>query len=146
MHVLFVCTGNSCRSPMAEVYFSSLCSRPGCVAITVSSAGTAAWPGMPASRAAIATMAELGLELRSFRSTRLTTGLADSADLIVAMSDAHRRAVLALAPAAADKTRLLLGDADVPDPFGGSVADYRAVFSVMRPALTRLADELLAGA
>ena len=128
---------------MAEAYFARLCRNAGRGDIEALSAGTSAWAGMPASEPAIAAMAGIGVDLTAFRSTRLTPELIDSVELIVAMSASHRRAVLALVPEAADKTRLLLGCADVPDPFGGSVADYRTVFAAMQPALDRLAGELL---
>lgn len=145
MRILFVCTGNSCRSPMAEAYFGDLCRRAGRRDIEALSAGSSAWTGAPASEAAIAVMAEFGVDLDSFRSTRLSPQLIADCDLVVAMTAGHRHAVLELAPEAADKCILLLGDRDVVDPYGGSVGHYRRIFEMMRPALETLFQRVSAG-
>lgn len=72
MRVLFVCTGNTCRSPMAAAYAADRFRRAGRGDFECPSAGLAAWTGTPASHAAIETMGEIGIDLNGFRSTRVT--------------------------------------------------------------------------
>ena len=146
MRVLFVCTGNTCRSPMAEAYAARRFRLAGRPDLEARSAGCAADGGSPASSAAIDAMRELGIDLRNFRSTRLSESLIAEADLILCMTGGHRRQVLFLMPEAAEKCRLLQESSDVPDPFGGGAAEYRAVLSAMLPALDGWIDRLLATA
>lgn len=147
MRILFVCTGNSCRSPMAELYFGELCRRAGRNDFEVASAGIHTCDGFPASAPAAAVLAEFGIDAASFRSRRLTPALVEDFDLIVPMTAAHRDAILNCVPGAAAKTRLLLefGDrgGDVPDPYGGNVDHYRSVFRTMKPALEKMAAVLM---
>ena len=143
MRILFVCTGNSCRSPMAELYFEELCRKAGRDDIDVRSAGTCAWDGGRISAPAAAVMRELGIDGGTFRSARLTDSLAADFDLIVAMTRGHASDIQLLCPSSAGKVRLLLefdGGGDVPDPYGGSVEHYRRVFESMSPALENLAS------
>ncbi|MYB11623.1 MAG: hypothetical protein F4Y28_16845 [Acidimicrobiia bacterium] len=99
--VLFVCTGNICRSPMAEVLFAHLAPE-----VEVSSAGTMDWSSQPAHEYAIAAMAERGLDLSAHRSRRLSEYLVDESDLIVVMSRNHGWAVAARSEAKAAATFL----------------------------------------
>ena len=99
--VLFVCTGNICRSPMAEVLFAHMAPEA-----EVSSAGTMDWSGQPAHEHAIAAMAERGLDLSAHRSRRLSDRMVDEADLIVAMTRNHGWAVAARSEAKAAATFL----------------------------------------
>ncbi len=151
MQILFVCAGNTCRSPMAELYFRELCHQAGCNNIVVRSAGTGAYNGGKISNFASMVMREYGIDAGAFRSSELTKSLVEESDLIVAMSRHHYVAILQLCPQAIGKTRLLLeftennpvsGMGDVPDPYGGDALRYRQVFELMRPCLERLASRL----
>ena len=132
---------------MAELYFNELCRKSRRPDISAGSAGVCAWGGAPISRPAAEVMAKYGIDGAKFRSRRFSPELAGECDLIIAMTAAHRRDMALIAPEAASKTHLMLeygaGGGDVPDPFGGSTADYMRVFSVMRPALDNLAGMLL---
>ncbi len=127
-HILFVCTGNVCRSPMAEGLFRKLVEKH--PHITVSSAGVSAAQGQPPSPQAIAAMRALGLDITRQRSQPLTGAVISRATDIYAMTRTHLDLILTFFPEAADKARLL-GDffpdtpgRDLPDPFGQSVEVY----------------------
>ena len=142
MKITFVCTGNSCRSPMAELYFASLCRQAGRNDIISASGGVFAWPGDTISPAAAAVMESLGIPSGDFRTRRFDSYSAAESDLIIAMTAGHKEAIIAISPEAAAKTRVLLdysSGGDVPDPYGGSVAEYRKVFDIMKDALDNLA-------
>ncbi|MDD3118888.1 MAG: hypothetical protein PHQ27_06900, partial [Victivallales bacterium] len=107
-HILFVCTGNTCRSPMCEAYLRHLCRRAGQSGLVIASAGIAAGGGFPASPHCIDVMAQIGVAMDRFRNTQLTAALLEQADLIIDMTKRHRRHIAAMSPPAAGKTRLLL--------------------------------------
>jgi protein-tyrosine phosphatase len=97
--ILIVCTGNVCRSPIAEAALRArLTERLGDRAPAVSSCGTAGWVDEPATPDAVEAASELGLDISSHRGTRLTAELASSADLILALTAGHRDAVRRLLP------------------------------------------------
>ena len=121
--IVFICTGNTCRSPMAEGFFRAHNGeeKTGLAAL---SAGMYTSDGLPASGNAITAAAELGADITSHRSRMLTPELAREAKYLVCMTGAHYDRLCELFPDCADKIFTLLPE-DISDPFGGDLATYR---------------------
>jgi len=133
MHILFVCSGNTCRSPMAEALFTAQIKKQkmlsGIVPIA-RSAGIYALGGSSASREAVKVMAEMGIDIRDHRAQQLNDDLIQWADLILTMTEAHYREIISQYGVSAEKVYTLAkfsrsGQADVIDPFGSGVETYR---------------------
>jgi protein-tyrosine phosphatase len=116
--VLFVCTGNTCRSPMAMTLFRDLNRGK----VDVDSAGVSPHPGDPASRNAVKAMEIRGLDLKQHRSKKITKELIDWADVVFAMTKSHMNAVKAISPNANVE---LVADAGISDPYGGDEKRYQ---------------------
>lgn len=132
--IVFVCTGNTCRSPMAELLMrSELAKRVGCGVdeleahgVVVMSAGIAAAPGCPPASEAVDVMREHGLDLTRHEAQPLTDQLVRHADLILTMTQSHLQSIVERWPNAADRTRVLMPNcADVCDPIGQAIGVYR---------------------
>ena len=100
MKILFVCSGNTCRSPLAEAITRRLIARASRDDVTVSSAGTNAWDGSPASDGALLVGMERGLDLSAHRSRLLTEEMVKEADLILVMAPPHIARVREMSPKA----------------------------------------------
>jgi ribose 5-phosphate isomerase B len=101
--ILFICTGNTCRSPMAAGLFAKMLQERGETGIEVTSAGLAAVDGAPASAGAMEVMRRFGVDLSGHRTRRLTRKMVLAADLVLTMTKRHKEAVLALLPEATGK-------------------------------------------
>ena len=149
MRVLFVCSGNTCRSPLAAVLFRRLLEESGRHDIAVQSAGTGAYEGSPASEGAYLVALEAGLDLSAHRARLLDRELVKEADLILAMSRGHVTRTERLG--GEGKVHLLgeyagLGgdELEIRDPYGGDVEGYRATLEQLERLLLPARDRLLA--
>jgi protein-tyrosine-phosphatase len=128
--VLFVCTGNVCRSPMAMALFNARARRAGEDHLyPARSTGTWALDDAPASAHALTAMAERGIDLTAHRGATITREMIDQAAVIIAMTRSHRDALVSEFPAARAKIHLMseLADRvyDIADPYGGTLAEYQ---------------------
>jgi protein-tyrosine-phosphatase len=150
--ILFVCSANQCRSPMAQVLFQELVRERGEQdQWRVESAGIWAYGGAPATENARRAMEERGLDLMRHHSQPATNELLSQFDLIVVMTREHRAALLAQMPALDGRIYLLRelggGSGDFADPVGGDLTTYQRAASEIETTLRRgftQIDELLA--
>lgn len=145
--VLFVCTGNICRSPLAEYLLRDYAARQGKGGlISVSSAGTHAWEGNAATGEARAAGRKWGLNLAGHRAREVRRSIVDGADIILAMTRAHHEWLVRAFPKKENAVYLALlfprrldenspVAFDVPDPIGESVGFYLDVLEMLKPAL-----------
>lgn len=146
IRLLFVCTGNTCRSPMAEVLTRARAAQRGLSGIRVRSAGTMAYEGSPASAGARTAVGELGLELDRHAARLLGEDELEWADLVLAMSPSHLAAVETLGRGRcyAELITAFAGDVSggVRDPFGGSDERYRDTCAQLERLVEAVLDRL----
>jgi protein-tyrosine-phosphatase len=146
--VVLVCTGNICRSPLAEALLRAALKERGVEGVDVSSAGTGAWDGAPASEGAYLVGLERGLDLSGHRARLLTREVVEQADLILTMARHHRARVQELG---GEGRVHVLGEyagrspdeGEVSDPFGGDLDVYRQTCAELELIVTAVADRLV---
>ena len=150
--ILFVCTGNSCRSVMASGLLQQVLQRAGLDTIQVESAGVFAIEGMSSTRETQRVLQEAGVDCSTHRARPLTREMAEGADLILAMEQFQVEEISGRFPSATEKVHLLksyganprdgVENPNIPDPIGKPLEVYEGCFIEIRDAIERVAKSL----
>ena len=146
MNLLFVCSGNTCRSPLAEALARKIAARRGIEDLNVSSAGTNAWDNVPATDEALLVGMERDIDLTGHRARKLTPAIVSEADLIFVMTPGHLEQVKQLGGRGKvhviDEYASGTPNQGVADPYGGDLEAYRQTADVLERELEKLFDRL----
>ncbi len=150
MRVIFVCTGNTCRSPMAEYLFRSMISEAEKDEIKVDSAGIMASSGSPASENTVKILTEAGIDgIKNHHSKPVAEIFPESDDLFLGMTQSHKQHLLnQFAGREVDVFTLneyIDSELNLSDPYGHDLSQYRKLFQQLKPALQTLKQKIIRG-
>ncbi|HSQ33836.1 MAG TPA: low molecular weight protein arginine phosphatase [Peptostreptococcaceae bacterium] len=150
MNIVIVCTGNTCRSPMAESILKDALIKRGEVIdeFNITSAGISTIDGLDASKHSISALKEMNIDLKNHKSKLLTLDLVEKSDLILTMTKAHKDIILNSLPQFSTKIFTLKEfaddkDIDIVDPFGGSLEVYKGTAYDIQNTINKLIDKIL---
>jgi len=137
-NVLFVCTGNTCRSPMAEFILKDVLKKNNINGVSVSSAGLAVRGDDTINKNALQTLKNHGINAEGFVSRQITEGMIDNSDVVLCMTQNHKRFL-------PDMQKIVtlgevVGANDVADPFGYDLSIYKLCYNQLRSAIEKFAD------
>lgn len=149
--VLLICTGNTCRSAMAEGIAKKIVSDKKIKNLQFSSGGTGMLDNVPATEYAIQASAHWGIDISAHRSRPISKSLIEESDLILAMSPEHMQVILSLDKKAAPKAYLLKGfpqpfsptQERIDDPIGGTLEQYNQTFLELDEVMRRIFPKLV---
>lgn len=140
MKILFVCTGNTCRSPMAEGIFKKILSDKGITDIECSSAGIFAMTGDEVTPNSVKACERFGVDISAHRARRITEYILDEADKFVCMTYEHAASLSMFVP----QEKIIVLGGGIPDPFGGDLETYIRCANMIKNALLLQFDEITA--
>lgn len=142
-HILFVCTGNSCRSVMAKGLLEKFLKQAGLFGrVKVDSAGTGGFSSIPAAPNTIQVMKEESVDVSGHKGKGISEELLKKSDFIFVMERSHRDIILNRMPSAYLKVRLLRESTDIPDPIGKPIEEYRSVLGIIKDQVENVFLEL----
>ncbi len=139
MHITFVCTGNTCRSPMAEGLFNKILADRGIDGITCSSCGLGAFGADSAALPAVEVLKDMDIDISSHRSRAFSPYILSETDLFVCMSNSHAMAIKGIS----QNARVTVLNGGVADPYGGSIKVYEECANQIKNALEIFADLII---
>lgn len=142
MNILFVCTGNTCRSPMAEGLFKKILSDNEIKNVNCSSAGLFAMTGDEVSVNSVKACERFGVDISEHRARRITAYILDETDKFVCMTKEHASSLSLYVPS---EKVIVLGDG-IPDPYGGDIETYMMCANSIRTALSEQLREIISEA
>ncbi|MDD7193431.1 MAG: low molecular weight protein arginine phosphatase [Oscillospiraceae bacterium] len=140
MKILFVCTGNTCRSPMAEGIFKKILSDKGITDIECSSAGIFAMTGDEVTPNSVKACERFGVDISTHRARRITEYILDEADKFVCMTQEHAASLSMFVP----QEKIVVLGGGIPDPFGGDLETYIRCANMIKNALLLQFDDITA--
>lgn len=139
-NILFVCTGNTCRSPMAEFMLKDALKKKGVKGVRVASAGLCADEYGTINELAKKTLRKNGVAVRKFKSRQIDGGMVEKADMVLCMTQNHKNALPEM-----DKIKTLGEVTDMPDigdPYGGCEAVYTLCYAQLKTEIEKLVETL----